>query len=762
VTDDAHGKAAPHRALARRAFLAASGGLAGSAAFGGVARAAPSGGPATAAAAKATAASVPAFPGAQGGGMHTTGGRGGAVYEVTTLADSGPGSLRDAVSAGDRTVVFRVSGTIHLEGGLDVTGPNLTIAGQTAPGGGICVAGNETTIKADNVILRYLRFRGTDVLGTPIDTFKMEGHRNVIIDHCSFSWGVDETCSVYGNRNVTVQWCIISEGLTMSAHEKGRHGYGGIWGGENVTYHHNLLIHNGGRNPRFGFVEDVPLKADHRNNVIYNYGYTSCYGGEWSDGINIVGNYYKPGPDTLAEIAPVIVSPDRGGIWHVSGNVIEGHPDVTADNTLGVVLPVGGATLLDAPIAFPDQIESQTPEEAYEAVLAGAGAILPRRDAIDARLVADVRAGTGRMINSQTEVGGLATLASPAAPADRDHDGIPDAWERAHGLKPSDPADAAAIDPDTGYSHLELYLNAIAPAGAPNPDVRLTSPSANAVLAGESGQHDVTIEAEATAHADAAIARVEFYAGEEKIGEATAAPYRLTWQDAPEGTHYLTALATDTTGTATTSTGVPVHVNRVTSLGAWTATDIGEVPIPGAADLAEGVFTVRGSGKVRGRSDAFTFVHQPIEAPDDEVVEIIARVDSVSPVYSDVLGGIMIRENLTPDSAFCLMAVAVSADGLVGVCKRIAATGGEMSVGIYPFEEGEVLDDQPYWLRVTLRGDEFTAELSPDSLQWTRVGYERISVGPELYAGLVVDANKEDNAIANYTTVQFSQVRINR
>ncbi|MGO4429474.1 hypothetical protein AB4Z54_64755, partial [Streptomyces sp. MCAF7] len=141
-----------------------------------------------------------------------------------------------------------------------------------------------------NIILRHLRFRGTDTLGTPIDTFGMERCENVIIDHCSFSWAVDEVCSPYGNENVTMQWCVIAEGLTMSAHEKGRHGYGGLWGGDNVTYHHNLLVHNGGRNPRFSFVEDMALKADHRNNVIYNYGYTSAYGGEWADGINIVGN----------------------------------------------------------------------------------------------------------------------------------------------------------------------------------------------------------------------------------------------------------------------------------------------------------------------------------------------------------------------------------------------------------------------------------------------------------------------------------------
>lgn len=255
----------------------------------------------------------------------------------------------------------------------------------------------------------------------------------------------------------------------------------------------------------------MPLRADSRNNVIYNYGYTSCYGGEWANGINLVANYYKPGPDTLAEIAPVIVSPDRGGSWHVSGNVIEGHPDVTEDNILGVDIPTGGITLLTEPVELSEPIEQQSPEDAHEAVLAGCRmATAPRRDAIDARLVADVRAGTGRMINSQSEVGGLVPLAATQVPADRDHDGIPDTWEREHGLKPSDPADAAAIDPETGYSHLELYLNSLGRTGAPNPAAGILAPASHTVLT-SGGVHDIVVEAEATAHQSAEIAVLEYY-----------------------------------------------------------------------------------------------------------------------------------------------------------------------------------------------------------------------------------------------------------
>ncbi|WP_327242012.1 Ig-like domain-containing protein [Streptomyces sp. NBC_01320] len=745
-------------AMARRAFVVGAGALLGTAAL----RVPTAQASEKLAAAAEAAGDVLAFPGAEGGGRYATGGRGGSVYEVTTLADSGPGSLRDSVSGSDRTVVFRVSGNIELKGGLDITGSNLTIAGQTAPGDGICVVGNETKANGvENIIIRHLRFRGTDMLGTAIDTFGMEGCRNVMIDHCSFSWAVDECCSVYGNENLTLQWCIIAEGLSVSVHPKGRHGYGGLWGGDNVTYHHNLLIHQGGRNPRFSFVEDVPMRTDHRNNVIYNHGYTSCYGGEWADGVNIVGNYYKPGPNTLAEIAPVIVSPDRGGSWHVEGNVVEGQAEVTGDNGRGVKFPLGGVTLREEPFEVLDPIPSQTAKEAYKAVLDGVGALLPRRDATDARLVADVRNGTGRMINSQKEVGGVPPLASAEAPKDSDKDGIPDVWEKQHGLKGKDAADGSAIDPATGYSNLELYLNSLTRTGAANPVVRLTAPAIDAVHTSDTGAHDITFRAEAEAQDGATIASVVFFADDKRVGEATSAPFEAVWKNAPEGTHHLTARATDSTGTSTTSSMVPVHVDRVGPLGNWTAVDIGPVPIQGGSALAGSSFTLRGSGKLRGRSDSCHFVYQEVDAPGDEVVELIARLDSVSDVYQEVLGGIMIRENLTPDSPFNLIGVHLGDGGHKGVVKRIHSHGTEMSVGTWPYEEDEVIDAKPYWLRITLRGDEFTSEISPDSLQWTRIGYERIPMGDKVYVGMFVDGNKEANGVAHYTTAKFSQVKIN-
>ncbi|WP_326627809.1 Ig-like domain-containing protein [Nonomuraea fuscirosea] len=723
----------------------------------------------------AQAKKIPAFPGAEGAGMYTTGGRGGAVYEVTTLDDDGPGSLRAACAKSDGTIVFRVAGTIKLKGGLDVTGSNLTIAGQTAPGHGITVTGNETQIKGDNIILRHLRFRGGDELGTPIDTFGARGVRDLVIDHCSFSWGVDECCSVYGNTNVTVQWCVISEGLTNSVHDKGRHGMGGLWGGDTITYHHNLLVHQNARNPRFSFEEGMALLVDHRNNVIYNPGITSCYGGEWSNGINLVGNYYKPGPNTLPKIAREIVAPGRFGQWHVTGNEIAGHADVTADNTLGITYPIGGVTLLPQPVEFANGITEQTARQAYAAVLDQAGATLPRRDAIDARLVNEARTGTGRHINSQKDVGGFLPLPSEvAAPADTDKDGIPDEWETAQGLNPDDAADAQAVGPD-GYTNLERYLNTIQRAGAPNPEVAITSPTIDQVFAANKDKQQVTVTAEARAAEGASIARVEFFHGDEKIGEAAAAPYQATWQGVTDGTYFLTARATDNTGSATTSSLVPIHVNRTRTHTGWQVKDVGEVPIPGNTALKDGVFTIKGSGKIAGWNDSFHFAHKAVGfSKRGEVLEITARVDDVSRNHVDAVAGIMIRQDLEPNSPFMMAGIGYAASNEDGSRRRakairVASHGTAPSVGVFPPAGDDPLDDKPYWLRLVCRslptgGDtEFEAFLSDNSLNWDRIGYERIVMRTgRFYVGLAVDGNQEANGVHVYTTATFRQVKVNR
>lgn len=434
-----------------------------------------------------------AFSGAEGFGRETTGGRGGKVIEVTNLNDSGPGSLREAINAiGARTVVFRVSGRIILSSSLVIRNGSLTIAGQSAPGDGICISNNTVTVDADNVIIRYLRFRLGDEAKVENDALNGRNRQNIIIDHCSMSWSVDETSSFYDVKNFTMQWCIISESLYASVHGKGNHGYGGIWGGQGATFHHNLLSDHTNRNPRFNgsrYSKRPDLEVvDFRNNVIYNWG-NSVYGGEGGSA-NMVNNYYKAGPATTSSTAKyrilqytgwyydASVRPDTlyGGKFYIAGNYVHGYPNATADNWGVGVQRDGNATVAQvaaarqaAPFQFAP-VRTQTAEEAYAAVLDSAGAILPRRDAVDTRIVSEVRTGvetfggaygTARgIIDTHTILGPWPAYTSATAPMDTDHDGMPDEWETAKGLNPA-VADHNKRNLSTGYDNLEVYLNSI-------------------------------------------------------------------------------------------------------------------------------------------------------------------------------------------------------------------------------------------------------------------------------------------------------------
>lgn len=451
-----------------------------------------------------------AFPTAEGYGKYTVGGRGGDVYAVTNLNDSGEGSLRAAVEAqGPRTVVFRVSGIINLQSDLDIKNPFITIAGQTAPGDGITLRGHPLMIYANQVIIRYLRVRLGDESGEASDAITSRYTENLILDHVSASWSIDETMSIYHGKNVTVQWCVIAESLYMSNHtKKSDHGYGGIWGSNYSTYHHNLIASHSNRNVRFA---SGAGNTDYRNNVIYNWGFESAYGAETKQlgnskfnfsNINMVANYYKPGPATQPGpksrqiAAPWSRNGDSDyGKWYIADNFMAGSPEVTRDNWKGVVPaltaiagvqehnPSNPAAIPGLKLAQPwpaMAINQQSAEDAYASVLKHAGASLPKRDAVDVRIIDEVRNGYATyegpsyelrrkvadpaknhgIIDSQDDVGGWPELQSLPAPADRDQDGMPDAWEKAQGLNPNDPADRNLVAPD-GYTRLEHYLNSI-------------------------------------------------------------------------------------------------------------------------------------------------------------------------------------------------------------------------------------------------------------------------------------------------------------
>ena len=454
-----------------------------------------------------------AFPGAEGFGRYTTGGRGGKVYHVTTLEDgTQTGTFRWACNqSGKRTIVFDVSGTIMLKSELKIKNGNVTIAGQSAPGDGICIANYPFVIACKNIIIRYMRFRlGNEALKTNPKAHEGDGlggmdSENIIIDHCSVSWSIDECLSVYGSKNTTVQWCIVSQSLNNAGHSKGAHGYGGNWGGSGASYHHNLMAHHISRTPRLGPRPGTQTdeRMDMRNNVIYNWIDNGVYGGEGMN-VNIVNNYYKPGKDTktgakgMRIAAPGIRtseytkhdsgSPNQWDImWHVwgkyyvDGNVNSKYAQVTNDNwTYGIYNQIDNSKVdntytettkdtlrITTPIPY-EAVTTHTAEKAYEQVLAFAGASL-HRDALDVVIINDTRDGTATytgsgckngIINSQDDAGGWPTLNQTEAKADTDGDGMPDEWETANGLNPNEASDGNTLG-EGGYTHLEIYLNSL-------------------------------------------------------------------------------------------------------------------------------------------------------------------------------------------------------------------------------------------------------------------------------------------------------------
>lgn len=436
---------------------------------------------------------IPAFPGAWGGGMFTTGGRGGKVIAVTNLNDNGAGSLRAALETqGPRIVVFRVAGTIKLSDDLNINHPDITIAGQSAPGDGICIAGT-LNINTHNVIVRHLRVRrGVPTGGQGDDNIGGNPDHHIIIDHCSTSWGMDENISLYRHmrpsldgstqikdaaEHITVQWTISSEALNARGHA-----FGGTWGGNPSTFHHNLFASNTARNPSIG----MSGPFDFRYNVVFNWRHRTVDGGDETSMINLINNYFKPGPATNENMRAVFArieqrsmySPgsawregewypkeaNRPGKWYVAGNIMHGNEELNNNNWAGVRGPEKIARVNTPFVGWP-VAPHQTANAAFESVLAKSGATLPKRDAVDTRVTEMVRTGkpmteTG-IIKDVSEVGGYPKLTfNPAqVPADSDGDGMPDAWETKNKLDPKNAKDGAMDTDGDGYTNVEEFLN---------------------------------------------------------------------------------------------------------------------------------------------------------------------------------------------------------------------------------------------------------------------------------------------------------------
>lgn len=459
-------------------------------------------------------AEIPAFPGAEGGGMYAFGGRGGKVLTVTSLEDSGPGTLRWACEQGGaRIIVFNVAGIIQLKSPLIIRAPYVTIAGQTAPGDGICVAGESVWIDTHDVVMRHLRFRRGDTwVGRRDDALGGNAVGNIMMDHISASWGLDENMSLYrhmwndstgkadlklGTVNITIQNSIFSEAL-----DTWNHAFGATLGGENCSFMRNLYANNTGRNPSIGWNGVFNFV----NNVLFNWWHRSVDGGDYTAKYNIINNYYKPGPVTPMDkpISHRILKPESGrsmlerkvyGMAYVHGNVVEGNERVTRNNW------DGGVQVEDLPDAgdFRDEIRWHRPfpmphmrimeaEAAFDFVIDNAGATLPRRDPVDERIARVVKSGVIEyaeevslegipqfehrrlpadsykmgIITDISQVGGYPEYKGKAY-KDTDGDGMPDWWEKKYGLNPKDASDATGDLSGDGYTNIEKYINGIDP-----------------------------------------------------------------------------------------------------------------------------------------------------------------------------------------------------------------------------------------------------------------------------------------------------------
>ncbi|WP_257668600.1 polysaccharide lyase [Parapedobacter tibetensis] len=455
-------------------------------------------------------ADILAFPGAEGGGAYTPGGRGGKVLVVTSLEDSGPGTLRWACEEGGaRTIVFNVAGIIRLKSPLIIRAPYITIAGQSAPGDGVCIAGETVWIDTHDVVIRYMRFRrGETWVGRRDDAIGGNPIGNIMIDHVSASWGLDENMSMYrhmyddgtgsapkkfGTVNITIQNSVFSEAL-----DTWNHSFGSTLGGENCSFIRNLWANNAGRNPSVGWNGVFNFA----NNVLFNWVHRNVDGGDYMAKFNIINNYYKPGPATPMDsrLAFRILKPESGrskldektyGRAYVDGNIVEGNERVTKNNWDGGVQV---ESLSDA-AEYTDYIRSEKPfampvftiipaQAAYEYVLNNAGATLPHRDAVDERVIRTVRSGQAEypenvqlpenefehrrlpadsykigIITDISQVGGYPGYTGVPY-KDTDSDGIPNDWEVKNGLDPNDPSDASQYTAN-GYTHIENYLNSL-------------------------------------------------------------------------------------------------------------------------------------------------------------------------------------------------------------------------------------------------------------------------------------------------------------
>lgn len=757
------------------------------------------------------AENILAFPGAEGGGKYTTGARGAdkrEVYHVTNLNSDGKGSFADAISKSGRVIVFDVGGTIELKNTLRIQNNDLTILGQTSPGDGITFTGADLLIGngVNNIIMRYLRIRPTDKNGGEYDGLGGRWNKNIIIDHCSVSWSVDETLTLYAgssesedytpSSNVTMQNTIGSESLRMSNHFKGSHGYGGIWGGANSSYHHNLMAHHDSRSPRL----DRELKnTDVRNNVIYDWGRTnSAYGGEpysynnvTQSGtyVNWIGNYYKYGPSTADSLRSRIfdVSNNEGikpyAQFCFKDNYVEGYDSVTADNSKGIN-NVKMADLTLTPFDMGEyELPEQTAQQAYEYVLENAGATLPKRDAVDARIVADVKNGTGRVINNADEVCGYVMPDKTERVFE-----IPESWIKENGLEDYDETDIIEKGEFEGYMLIEAYVNdwTEAQSAPANPDITVLSPAISSLSDTVNGRkidnsgwtviddsETVRYNAIADPVGGYEIEKIELYDKSELIDTVTGAEIDTELSLSP-GTHYISCRAYNSRGEQTQSTTSIVYVTSNGTEGNWNITQIGSGSFDGKAAAwsdEDGVYYVAGSGRIGGSNDSCGYMYKTVSGDFD----ISVKLANIPKFENGQINGIMLRSSLEPDSAMVMLA-----DGWLKYGENVRTyirdeDGGSIDETFFSDKDGELISNTssyntqeeryavPQYIRMQRSGNEITLSVSDSGSDYTDNTRQPMSFTidnlPEtVYIGLATDSVMGENPVDYFAIAGFDEL----
>lgn len=785
-----------------------------------------------------------AFPTVEGGGKYSQGGRGGDVYTVTNLTDSvtnpEPGSLRYGLqnraktATGElvpRTIVFAVGGTIHVDPTASKSarrlniGSNLTIAGQTAPGEGITVAGSSIKIDGEDIIVRYMRFRLGD--GYDQDAASASG-KNVVIDHCSFGWGVDETFSAKELINSSVQYSIISSGLAMvnknginntdaevaSGESEAKHGMGSILNGYETSFTHNLWAHNGTRNPRFegSFSYNNTTytnKMDFSNNVIYNWGHNSSYGGDrGAASVNFTNNYYKPGPNTLAKVASQFmdcdVSSSYGGVkstYYIDGNYMYNNSEVTADNTLGFRDLATAANTSSTIFEMAQPYTAESAQEAYNNVVASAGASYIR-DAHDNRLISEVENGLGSFINSQTEAGGYDSDVYTSTLVDTDGDGMPDDWETTYGLNPNDSSDSSIIvsdeaSPFKGYSNLEVYLNDITGdwngqviTNGYNPNYgRLYISEVGTTNEIDLGTDNVNLELgksyEVNYQKTADIKNINVYLNDTKF-DTTASGGAIIVTPTEVGSYNLNIKFIGEDNKECFAPATPITVVWNNTLGVnmdgFTASEIGATKQAGSVSYnnTTGEMMLQGAGLIGYTAstsaqgdDSFFYNYKPYTGN----VEITARVDNLSKIDYFQKAGVMIRGSLEANSEFYMSAVTylkgedfegakdVSGNAIgarnVKTYARLA-NGGLIAYGkqlTVPIKRIDLEQNQAY-VKVKKVGQTVTTYSSVGGEVWYELNSYTTTLPETFYIGFATDAIQDTCSLVKYNKAIISDISI--